>query len=53
MRFPLLEARDGHAAFDGLVFDRQGDGSIVARLAMRDGDTGEVRTEILVYRPVP
>jgi hypothetical protein len=53
VRFPLLEARDGYAAFDGLVFERQDDGSIVARLAMRDGDTGEVRTEMLVFRPVP
>lgn len=52
-RFPLVEARDGYAAFDGLVFERQDDGSIVARLAMRDGDTGEVRTEILIYRPAP
>ena len=53
VRFPLLEAHDGHAAFDGLVFERQDDGSIVARLAMRDGDTGEVRDETLVFRPVP
>jgi hypothetical protein len=53
VRFPLVEARDGHAAFDGLVFERQDDGSIRASLAMKDGDTGSVRTETLVYRPAP
>ena len=52
VRFPLVEARDGYAAFDGLVFERQDDGTIFARLAMKDGDTGAVRSETLVYRPV-
>ncbi len=52
VRFPLLEARDGYAAFDGLVFERQDDGAIVARLAMKDA-SGTVRTETLIYRPAP
>lgn len=53
VRFPLVEARDGYAAFDGLVFERQDDGSIRASLAVKDGTTGAVRTETLLYRPVP
>ena len=52
VRFPLVEARDGYAAFDGLVFERQDDGAIVARLAMKDA-SGTVRTETLIYRPAP
>jgi len=51
-RFPLVEARDGYAAFDGLVFERQEDGSVVARLRMRDAGTGETRTETLLFRRV-
>lgn len=49
-RFPLVEARDGLAAFDGLVFERQDDGSVVARLRMRDSGTGGTRTETLIFR---
>lgn len=50
VRFPLLEARDGYAAFDGLVFERQPDGSVEARLAVRSSATGEIGTELLVFR---
>jgi len=52
VRFPLVDARDGYAAFDGLVFERQDDGSIRAALAMKDPN-GTVRTETLIYRPTP
>ncbi len=51
-RFPLVEARDGYAAFDGLVFERQEDGSVVASLRMRDPATGATRTETLRFRRV-
>ncbi len=52
IRFRLLEARDGYAAFDGLVFERQDGGTVVASLRMGDPTTGETHTETLTFRRV-
>lgn len=51
VRFPLEEATPERAAFAGLIFTRQEDGTVTADLSMKS-PAGETRVERLLYRPV-
>ena len=52
VRFPLEHVAQDVIAFEGLVFRRRENGTLEADLAMRDGESGEIRTERLVYLPI-